>query len=92
MVGIDRLVVIIGMAISAIGWRTGIARRVTLNAIRGRMTSGQWEGRGVVVEDKVTIAGGVAGQASYVIVTIAIYTIVLIVRLWVGMTICTSEH
>ena len=81
VVGIYGLVEVGGMTSSALCRRTRIPCSVTFHTIGCQVFARQGETRRVVVKNNICISRGVAGQTSGAIVGIAVYTVVVIIRL-----------
>lgn len=62
------------------------------DTVRRGMSAGQREIGAVVVEIKIRLPGGVAGQASGAVVGVAIHPVVVVIRSGIGMAGDTSEH
>ena len=85
MVGIGRLVVIIGMASRALRRGTLESTGMAFQAIGAYMSSREREVGAIMVKHIISVARRVAGKAGIALIYIPSYPIVLIVRFRIGM-------
>lgn len=91
MIGVGRLVIVIGMATRTIRRRTCVTRSMTINTGSGLMCPHQREVGIVVVKNIVSFPGRVTGKTGRAVVRIPVHSTVFIVRFRVYMTSRTGE-
>ena len=76
----------------AIGRRTRIAVRMAIQASGRQVGPCQCKGGRVVVKHIISVSGRVAGQAGAALISISRHAVVLVIRLWIGMTGRAGEN
>lgn len=91
VIGVGSTIIIRCMTCRTLGRGTCIPGSVTLDAICGKVRSGQGKIGCVVVKDIVRIPGRVAGQTSGTFIGITSYAVVLLVSFRIGVAGDASE-